>query len=465
MTPPDPAGYRPPRTEQVGTRAVREELGAGPRLGQRRGGRAAGSSPGPAWSVPRRSGRQLVTSRVSYRRHASTDGPSRLIAGVPARRRRRAAHPASPNSSVSAWTYLNSGAPPGSCWATRRPDRAAEQWRLGDQRQSLLTALRRAVVDRRAGLRAGRLVDPGISRSHFQAQQWLEKGGSGTASSGWLDRTLAAGARARRSARWPRERRRRPSLAGDAAEPRDDQRSAASPFRAAPRCGDVGAGPRGPVPRHRRAARRGRPGDPGALGTAATIARPARSGVTYPSGDFGDALSTSPHPQGRCRHAGRHRRRRRLGHPHRRGARPRRNLASGAAAAARVHGPTSARLAAAGSPSSVMTEFGRRVAMNDSGGTDHGHGSVMWLLGGGLKGSGVYGKWTPLTARLAGQRRRARRQQPLRRPGRTGAEAAERGPHCRRSSTATPRTTRSGFATTTDRYSGGPHLAFSLHLA
>ena len=41
----------------------------------------------------------------------------------------------------------------------------------------------------------------------------------------------------------------------------------------------------------------------------------------------------------------------------------------------------------------VMSEFGRRVAQNASGGTDHGHGSVMWLLGGGLKSAGVFGKW------------------------------------------------------------------------
>ena len=41
----------------------------------------------------------------------------------------------------------------------------------------------------------------------------------------------------------------------------------------------------------------------------------------------------------------------------------------------------------------VMSEFGRRVMQNASGGTDHGHGSVMWLLGGGLKSSGVYGAW------------------------------------------------------------------------
>jgi uncharacterized protein (DUF1501 family) len=46
----------------------------------------------------------------------------------------------------------------------------------------------------------------------------------------------------------------------------------------------------------------------------------------------------------------------------------------------------------------VMTEFGRRVQMNASGGTDHGHGSLMWLLGGGLTGASVYGKWTQLAA-------------------------------------------------------------------
>jgi uncharacterized protein (DUF1501 family) len=44
----------------------------------------------------------------------------------------------------------------------------------------------------------------------------------------------------------------------------------------------------------------------------------------------------------------------------------------------------------------VMTEFGRRVAMNASGGTDHGHGSVLWLIGGGLARSGVHGRWRRL---------------------------------------------------------------------
>jgi uncharacterized protein (DUF1501 family) len=44
----------------------------------------------------------------------------------------------------------------------------------------------------------------------------------------------------------------------------------------------------------------------------------------------------------------------------------------------------------------VMSEFGRRVAENGNGGTDHGHGNVLWLLGGGIQGQKVYGQWPGL---------------------------------------------------------------------
>jgi uncharacterized protein (DUF1501 family) len=44
----------------------------------------------------------------------------------------------------------------------------------------------------------------------------------------------------------------------------------------------------------------------------------------------------------------------------------------------------------------VMTEFGRRVAENASLGTDHGHGSVMLLLGGGVRGGRVHAEWPGL---------------------------------------------------------------------
>jgi uncharacterized protein (DUF1501 family) len=41
----------------------------------------------------------------------------------------------------------------------------------------------------------------------------------------------------------------------------------------------------------------------------------------------------------------------------------------------------------------VMSEFGRTAHENGNGGTDHGHGNVMWVLGGGINGGKVYGDW------------------------------------------------------------------------
>jgi uncharacterized protein (DUF1501 family) len=44
----------------------------------------------------------------------------------------------------------------------------------------------------------------------------------------------------------------------------------------------------------------------------------------------------------------------------------------------------------------VMSEFGRTVHENGDGGTDHGHGNVMWVIGGGVAGGGIYGRWPGL---------------------------------------------------------------------
>lgn len=44
----------------------------------------------------------------------------------------------------------------------------------------------------------------------------------------------------------------------------------------------------------------------------------------------------------------------------------------------------------------VMSEFGRTVHENGNGGTDHGHGNVMWLLGGRVAGGHVLGRWPGL---------------------------------------------------------------------
>lgn len=44
----------------------------------------------------------------------------------------------------------------------------------------------------------------------------------------------------------------------------------------------------------------------------------------------------------------------------------------------------------------TMSEFGRRVHENGSGGLDHGHGNAMFLLGGGVVGGRVHGAWPGL---------------------------------------------------------------------
>ena len=43
----------------------------------------------------------------------------------------------------------------------------------------------------------------------------------------------------------------------------------------------------------------------------------------------------------------------------------------------------------------VMSEFGRRLEANADGGTDHGHGSIMMVLGGTVNG-GLHGDWPTL---------------------------------------------------------------------
>lgn len=45
----------------------------------------------------------------------------------------------------------------------------------------------------------------------------------------------------------------------------------------------------------------------------------------------------------------------------------------------------------------TLSEFGRRAKENGSGGVDHGFGNVMLLLGGGIVGGKVHGRWPGLT--------------------------------------------------------------------
>jgi uncharacterized protein (DUF1501 family) len=45
----------------------------------------------------------------------------------------------------------------------------------------------------------------------------------------------------------------------------------------------------------------------------------------------------------------------------------------------------------------VVSEFGRTVRENGDGGTDHGHGNAIWVLGGAVQGGRVYGEWPGLS--------------------------------------------------------------------
>jgi uncharacterized protein (DUF1501 family) len=66
-------------------------------------------------------------------------------------------------------------------------------------------------------------------------------------------------------------------------------------------------------------------------------------------------------------------------------------FAKGMSALARSLGPVYAETTIA-----VISEFGRTVAQNGNAGTDHGHGNVMWLMGGPVDGGKVHGEWPGL---------------------------------------------------------------------
>lgn len=52
-----------------------------------------------------------------------------------------------------------------------------------------------------------------------------------------------------------------------------------------------------------------------------------------------------------------------------------------------------------------MSEFGRTFHENGSGGTDHGHGNVMWLTGGAIQGGKISGEQADLKANTLHQNR------------------------------------------------------------
>ena len=96
--------------------------------------------------------------------------------------------------------------------------------------------------------------------------------------------------------------------------------------------------------------------------------------------------------------AGRLRRSRRLGHPRQPGQRARAScrtrLGGFAEALAALHQDLGDRMADV--VVVTMSEFGRAVHQNGNRGTDHGHGTCFFAMGGPIKGGKVYGDWPTL---------------------------------------------------------------------
>jgi uncharacterized protein (DUF1501 family) len=239
----------------------------------------------------------------------------------------------------------------------------------------------------------------GITRSHFQAQQFLERGGSDTARSGWLDRVLAQlgpGSTFRALA----EGSALPASMGG-----NQQKIAMNSLKSFTFPGWSGIA--GQSEAAVATLYRGLPGTLtqdvsttlAALGTAAKARASAKvqNGAVYPTGNFSSAMTdlatllraevglelAAVDVGGWDTHTAEV-------------ADLNRNLTS-------VASTLAAFMTDLGSVRRkrvtvvVVTEFGRRVMMNASGGSDHGHGSVMWLLGGGVVGQTVHGSWACLS--------------------------------------------------------------------
>ncbi|MDT4931875.1 MAG: hypothetical protein QOF92_4742 [Pseudonocardiales bacterium] len=338
-------------------------------------------------------GSQLVTTRAAYAATASTTDRTLIVVFL-----RGAADGLRilvPNSAGLGLDYLRTvrdALVPGDADLVALPGTSG--WALNKQLQPLYDGL----------WASGELAfvpgvsSPGVSRSHFQAQQHLEKGGSDTATSGWLDRVLeklGPGSTFRAVS----EGSARPmSLAGvqpsitlssidDFQFPGWDEIRPASQKAVL----DLYRGVGGPLGEDV-------PTTMAALATAAQIRAGGATTVTYPGGDFSAALKdlagilradvglqvATVDVGGWDTHTNE--------------VADLDGQLDSAAGSLRAFmddlGPTRRQRVTV----AVMTEFGRRVQMNDSGGTDHGHGSLIWLLGGGLTRSDVFGKWTQLTA-------------------------------------------------------------------
>lgn len=246
---------------------------------------------------------------------------------------------------------------------------------------------------------------PDLSRSHFQAQDCLERGGSSTGTlEGWLDRVLDAlgpGTTFRAVGSGPTVPR---SLAGDQAplalrrlddlrlhDPDEVRGRARDALRAlytgvdGPVTGEVASGL-------------------AAMDVAAMLGSvPSQPAVPYPPGDLGVGLAqiarlvkSDVGLRVACIDLGGWDMHTQIGTLD--GGFMKDNLTGlgeNLGAFAADLGDRLADVTLVG-----MTEFGRRVAQNGNAGADHGHGSTVLLLGGGLAGGTIHGRWPGLAPQV-----------------------------------------------------------------
>ncbi|MFD1722634.1 DUF1501 domain-containing protein [Amnibacterium endophyticum] len=246
---------------------------------------------------------------------------------------------------------------------------------------------------------------PDLTRSHFQAQDCLERGSSGSLTTGWLDRVLeasgpgttfravAVGGTTPRSLQGPANAIAMRSI--DALKlPVDDRemRATSAALRA------LYTGLDHPVAEQADLALE-------ALATAKRIrgSATAKPATTYPKGNLGDALKdvaalirSGAGVRVACIDVGGWDTHTGMGTPD--SGDMQRHLGDLAAALAAFTDDLGEALDT--TTIVTMSEFGRRVEENASGGTDHGHGGAVLVIGGGVAG-GVHGTWRGLGQRTS----------------------------------------------------------------
>ncbi len=245
---------------------------------------------------------------------------------------------------------------------------------------------------------------PQLTRSHFQAQDCLERGSSDSLTTGWLDRVLVASG--------PGTTFRSVAVGGTTPRSLSGPANAISmvdldSVKLSVSDSDVAAtktalhalytGIDHPIETQTNLAI-------GALKTVATVqaAQPATPAVTYPTGNFATALKSLAElikagvgvrvacvdVGGWDTHTG-------MGTVDK--GDMMQNLGDLAKALAAFTSDLGSTLLDS-TTIVTMSEFGRRVEENASGGTDHGHGGAVLVLGGGVQ-PGVHGTWNGLAAR------------------------------------------------------------------